>query len=117
MVPQAWQVKRGSMSDSRASSGHLARVIFRGMAAPEIAAIDQETADTSGAHFPEDNFLARDGGHAALKRGARQTGKPGQRIVIGPFYGGRALTNEERSEALQLTTRALALCPLNGDDT
>jgi hypothetical protein len=26
-LPQAWQVKRGSMSDSRTSSGHLSLLI------------------------------------------------------------------------------------------
>jgi hypothetical protein len=40
----------------------------RRMAAPVVRAIDQETANASGAHLSEGDLLAGEGGHAPLKR-------------------------------------------------
>jgi hypothetical protein len=52
------------------------------MAAPEIGAVDQETANASGAHFSEGDLL---GGHGAIEAGAGLAGNQPRRA--GPKHG------------------------------
>ena len=52
-LPQAVQVKRGSMSDSPSSSGQRIGAEGDGMAAVIVGAIDQDTAHARLAHVAE----------------------------------------------------------------
>jgi hypothetical protein len=63
VTQQAWQINRDSRSDRRTSSGHLSPLI-----AAIIRAIDQETANASGAHLGKGDLLAGEWGHAPFKR-------------------------------------------------
>jgi hypothetical protein len=55
-LPQRLQVKFGSMSESRTSSGQPSALVSRLMAATVIPAVDQDVAHAGCAHFAEGDF-------------------------------------------------------------
>jgi len=68
-LPQAWQTKRGAISESRTSSGHRSAGIATECEQWVVGAIDQDTSRaTVGAHFAEGDLLLA---HAAGFRGRR----------------------------------------------
>jgi hypothetical protein len=56
-APQAWQVKRDSISDSRTSSGQSSPLIAVQWLAMVVGAVDQQAANPHFAHFAKRDFL------------------------------------------------------------
>jgi hypothetical protein len=75
------------------------------MAAAEIRAIDQETANATGAHLSEPDLLGW-GGHAAIEARAGQAGNAAPIVsVSGGRYGHTAWSNRSATLATIFATQ------------